>query len=168
MELENRLRAVEDRLAILDLKWLYADNADLKYTDDHRRKPQAEIDVHAWRQAECFSEDAVWDGGVQFGVQNGRQAIYENLRSGGWAFAVHYFTPLQITLRGDEGEGRWSIWQAGTLAKGDRAVFLSGLTEDRYARTSAGWKISYMAFKLRFMTPFEEPWTRRRNEPFKV
>ena len=168
MTTDERLQAIEDRFAILDLKGRYAENADLKYTDDHRRKSQAEVDEIAMLQAAAFTEDATWDGGPQFGVSVGRKAIYESLRSATWSFAVHYFTPLHISVRGDEATGTWSLWQVGTLAKTQDAVFLAAMTRDRYVRTAEGWRISHMALTLRFLTPYNESWSRRRNEPYKV
>jgi len=51
--LEDRLQLLEDRAAILALKAYYARCADEKYTDDHRRKPQAEIDAITRRQVDA-------------------------------------------------------------------------------------------------------------------
>jgi hypothetical protein len=168
VDFEARLRRIEDRFAIQAIKGLYAECADLKYTNDHRRKPQAEIDRMAERQASVFTEDAVWDGGPQFGRQQGRPEIYANLRAGPWSFAIHYFSPLRIDLSADEAEGVWSLWQVGTLSKGEQSVLLSAITKDHYIRTADGWRIRQMMFTLKFMTPFNQPWSARRNEPFTV
>lgn len=60
---EQRLRMVEDREAIRALKAFYARCADEKYTDDHQRREQPEIDAIARRQVDAtFTPDAVWDG----------------------------------------------------------------------------------------------------------
>lgn len=167
-DLAARLQRLEDLEAIRALKGLYTACADAKYSADHRRLPQDEIDVIARRQASVFTEDAVWDGGGQFGVQRGRAVIYENLRAGPWAFAMHHFLPQFIQVDGDTATGTWSLWQVGTLTKGDVSVFLSATTDDTYRRTADGWRQSEMRFSLKFMTPFDEPWSRRKNAPLNL
>lgn len=165
--LEERLRAVEDRDAILRLKAFYAQCADAKYTDDHRRRPQAEVDAITRRQVEAsFTPDAVWDGGPQFGLREGREAIYDHLRAGGWSFALHYFVSPLITLSGDTATGAWMLWQPCTRSRGDRAMLMSAVTEDSYVRTAEGWRMRRMRFTLKFLTPFDRAWTLDRNAPF--
>jgi hypothetical protein len=161
--LEQRLRRIEDIEAIRALKAFYARCADQKYTDDHRRKPQPEIDAIVRRQVSVFTEDAVWDGGAQFGVCDGREAIYDHLRSGGWSFALHYFLSPVIELDGDTARGAWMLWQPCTLEKGNRSVLMSAITEDDYRRTAEGWKMTRMRFTLKFITPFDRPWSLNRN-----
>jgi hypothetical protein len=99
LTLEQRMQRCEDFEAIRALKAFYARCADTKYTDDHRRKPQNEIDAITRSQVEAvFTEDAIWDGGPQFGTLSGREAIYQHLRSGGWSFSLHYFISPVIEL----------------------------------------------------------------------
>lgn len=162
--IEQRLQSVEDRAAICALKAYYARCADEKYTDDHRRKPQIEIDAIARRQVNAtFTEDAIWDGGPQFGVQNGREAIYDGLRRGGWSFALHYFVSPVIEIDGDTAQASWMLWQPCTLADGGQAMLMSATTEDFYVRTSLGWRMQRMLFTLKFITPFDRSWTAARN-----
>ena len=166
-DLEQRLRAVEDREAIRALKAYYARCADEKYTDDHRRKPQDEVDAITRRQVEAtFTADAVWDGGKQFGLREGREAIYNHLRSGGWNFALHYFVSPVITISGDAGQGSWMLWQPCTLTQDDRAMLMSATTEDDYVRTPQGWRMRRMRFTLKFLTPFDRAWSIGRNSAF--
>jgi hypothetical protein len=100
--LATRLQGLEDREAIRALKAYYARCADEKYTDDHHRLPQEAINAITRRQVEAtFTEDAVWDGGPQFGRREGREQIYDHLRSGGWNFSLHYFVSPVIELDGD-------------------------------------------------------------------
>jgi hypothetical protein len=165
--LELRLRAVEDRESIRGLKAYYARCADEKYTDSHERRPQTEIDVIARRQVDAtFTPDAVWDGGPQFGRREGREAIYDHLRSGGWNFALHYFVSPVITLDGDRAHASWMLWQPCTLTAGNRAMLMSATTEDDYVRTEAGWRMTFMRFTLKFITPLERPWSQGRNAVF--
>ncbi len=165
--IEHRLQALEDRAAICALKAFYARCADEKYTDDPRRKPQAEIDAIVRRQVDAtFTGDAVWDGGPQFGIQEGREAIYESLRSGGWSFALHYFVSPVIEITGDTARASWMLWQPCTLSHGDRAMLMSALTEDSYVRTPLGWRMHRMRFTLKSITPYDRPWTAGRNAVF--
>lgn len=164
--LQERIQRLEDLEAIRQLKAFYAMCADAKYTDDHRRRPRAELDRVAREQASVFTDDAVWDGGPQFGRYEGREAIYENLRTGPWSFAVHYFLAPHLVVDGDRAHGHWLLWQPATLADGEVAVLLSAFTDDTYVRTGDGWKIAHMQFTLRFMTPPDTPWSDRRNAPF--
>ena len=73
--LEERILRLEDVEAIRRLKAYYGKYADAKYTDDHQRRPQAEIDTLAREQASVFTEDAIWDNGVgPSGILRGREA----------------------------------------------------------------------------------------------
>ena len=164
--LEQRVRRLEDIEAIRALKAFYAHCADAKYTEDHRRKPPDEIDALTRRQVAVFTEDAVWDGGPQFGVRRGRDAIYEHLRATGWSFALHYFVSPKIEVDGDTARGSWMLWQPCTLTEGNRAMLMSATTDDEYVRTPEGWRMRHMQFTLRFLTPAEESWSERRNALF--
>ena len=112
-----------------------------------------------------FTEDAIWDNGL-FGLFEGRTAIWEFLRATPWKFSVHmYMNPL-IEVDGDTATGSWVIWEVATLEKADRAVFLSATLDDEYVCIDGRWYTSRVAMTNRFLTPFEEPWTVRRNEPY--
>ena len=164
LSLEQRVQRCEDAEAIRALKAFYARCADSKYTDDHRRKPQEEIDAITRRQVETvFTEDAVWDGGPQFGERSGREAIYQHLRTGGWSFSLHYFVSPVIELNGDKAHGSWMLWQPCTFEKDNLAVLMAATTEDDYLRTPSGWQMRRMRFTLKFITPFDQPWSLNRN-----
>ena len=158
--IEERLQRLEDVEAIRQLKAFYALCADSKYTDDHRRKPQTEIDAITRRQVDTvFTEDAIWDGGSQFGAIRGRDAIYDHLRQGRWSFSMHYFLNPHIELAGDRAHATWMLWQPCTFEEGNPCMLMSATTEDDYVRTAQGWRLHHYAFKLKFLTPFDEPWS---------
>ncbi len=159
------LRDLVDVAAIQRLKAIYAKCADEKYSSDHQRKPQDEVDRIAWDQASVFTEDALWDGGP-FGVLRGRQAIYDNLRLGPWKFALHHYLSPLIDIDGDTAHGRWMLWQVGTLTKEETPILLTAVTEDDYVRTPEGWRMSRMVQTLKFMTRVDVSWTLNRNAPF--
>lgn len=163
--LEERIATLETIEAIKRMKAHYARCADAKYTEDHHRKPQEEIDRIAGDQASIFTEDAVWDNGL-FGRFEGRTAIREFLRATPWKFSVHmYMNPL-IEVRGDTATGSWVIWEVATLEESDQAVFLSATLDDEYVRQDGKWYTRKVEMTNRFLTPFEEPWTVRRNQPY--
>lgn len=166
LTLEDRIRRLEDRAAITGLKSYYAKWADAKYTDDHRPKPQDEVDAACRRQVSVFTEDAVWDGGLQFGVIRGREAIYDHLRAKRWSFAMHYFLNPAIELNGDTAHAYWMLWQTCTFAENNVPVFMAATTDDDYVRTREGWRMQRMTFKLKFITRFDQPWSINRNGPF--
>jgi hypothetical protein len=163
--LEERITILEDIEAIKQMKAYYAMCADAKYTEDHQRKPQEEVDGIAWDQASVFSEDAIWDGG-NFGVFKGKKAIYDNLRAGPWKFAVHMFLSPIIEVHGDRANGRWVIWETATLKETDTAVFLAATTEEEYLKIDGRWYTSRVKQTNHFMTPFDQPWSERKNAPF--
>jgi hypothetical protein len=166
--IEDRLRRLEDMEAIRQLKAFYSQCADSKYTTDHHRRPQDEIDAITRRQVDTvFTPDAVWDGGPQFGRLEGRQAIYDHLRAGRWNFALHYFVNPVITLDSDTAHASWMLWQPATLEENDQAVWMSATTEDDYVRTAEGWQLRHYAFKLLFITRFDRPWSDHRDTPFR-
>lgn len=164
--LEERISTLEAIEEIKRLKAFYAKCADLKYTEDHERRPQEEINAVARDQASVFTEDAIWDGG-NFGRFEGREAIYDNLRSGPWKFTVHMFMSPLIEVDGDTATGSWIIWETGTLTKGDTPIFLAATLEEEYRKVDGKWLVSKVRQTNRFMTPFDVPWTINKNAPYK-
>ena len=155
---EERLRIVEDIEEIKHLKAWYAECADGKYTDDHRKKPVEDLDAVAWQQALCFTEDAAWDAG-QFGVLNGRQALFESFRAKPWVFTMHMFMNPHIHVDGDTGTGRWVMWMLGTDEETGRPMHLCGYTNDEYRRVDGRWLFSKVVMTQKFLVPFDQPWT---------
>jgi hypothetical protein len=168
MTLEERVAALEAVEAIRRLKARYAWAADEKYTPDHQRRPQEELDRFALIQAECFTQDAIWDGGAAAGPAVGREAIFQTLRSGPWKMSMHYFLMPHITVDGDRAEGRWYLWQTATMVEKDTPIFMSGMTNDDYIRLDGEWLIGRMRLTVKFITPFHQPWTVNRNDPLVV
>ena len=164
--LEERITRLEDIEAIKNLKAFYGLWGDRKYTADHQRKPQNELDEAARMQTSVFTEDAIWDAGEQFGSQKGREAIFENSRSGPWRFATHMFLSPVIEVHGSTAHGDWVIWQTATLEKNNQSVFLNATTSDDYVKVDGRWFISRTVFKLKFMTPFDQPWSEQKNTPY--
>lgn len=167
LTIEQRVQALEDIEAIKRLKAAYAHAADGKYTSDHRKKPQAEIDRYARIQADLFTEDAVWDGRPQWEHSVGREAFYAVARTSVWSMATHYFTMPHIEVEGDQASGTWYLWQTGTMEATDRAMIMAAVTRDTYRRVSGRWLIAETLFTLKYLTPLDVPWSETRNIPFR-
>lgn len=167
-DLERRVQALEDVEAIKRLKAAYAHAADGKYSADHRKKPQAEIDHYARSQADLFTEDAVWDGRPQWEHSVGREAFFAIARTSVWSMAMHYFTTPHIVVDGDAAHGTWYLWQTGTLEATNRAMIMSAVTQDEYRRVGGRWLIAKTIFTLKYLTALDVPWSETRNVPFRV
>lgn len=160
-------QTIVDIEAIKYLKAYYGKYADEKYTNDHQRKNQTEIDRIARLQSSVFTEDAFWEA-EGFASLEGRAAIYDSLRLGPWSFAVHYYLSPLIEVFGDSATGRWVLWQVGTLTEGNTPIVLSAVTNDEYVRTNEGWRISRMRQTTKFMTRHGVPWSVHKNAPFSI
>lgn len=146
--LEERLARLEAIEAIHALKARYARLADAKYTSAHQR-----VDAAAWRaaaqaQAACFTADAQWFGGAQFGgTIAGRAALAEWFTRSPWRFALHYYVEPQIALTAaDAAEARWRLWQIGVPIDASPPVLLFATTLETYRRTDDEWLIAGMRF----------------------
>ena len=148
-ELEKRVQALEDLEAIKKFKAFYAKACDDKYN------PELMMEV--------FTEDAVWDGGKEFGVYRGRKEIYDFFKqvSESIVFAVHYFIAPNITVEGNKAHGRWYLWQACTF-KDNKAVWLAAFEDDKYEKIDGRWWQKEMKLTLLFETPYEEGWHKKR------
>ena len=145
--LERRIQKIEDIQAIKDLKARYANACDDFYNPE--------------KMGEIFAEDAVWDGGEDFGRYEGRAAIKQFFAdvSKDIEFAMHYFVQPRIELSEDgaTAEAVWYLWQASTL-KGNKAVWLSGFEYDKYRKDDGRWWKPEMKLEILFLTPYEEGW----------
>ena len=166
--LQRRIQVLEDVEAIKRLKAEYAHAADAKYTADHQRKPQSDLDRYARVQADLLTEDAVWDGRPQWEHSVGREAFYEIARTSVWSMATHYFTMPHIAVDGDDAAGTWYLWQTGTMTAGNRAMIMSAVTADTYRRVDGRWLIAKTVFTLRYLTPIDVPWSGTKNVPFRL
>jgi hypothetical protein len=146
-ELERRIQRFEDLEAIRRLKYAYAAVCDDCYNSE--------------RMIPLFTKDAVWDGGEDFGVHRGHDALREFFTgvSQNIEFAVHHFLQPEIDIDkgGKTATGKWYLWQACTF-KGDVGVWISGLEHDKYRKVKGKWLMSEMRLELFFMTPYEEGW----------
>ncbi len=146
---EERIARLEAIEAIHALKARYARLADAKYTSDHRRVDDAAWTATATAQATCFTADAQWFGGTQFGgTITGRAALAEWFTRSPWRFALHYYVAPQLTISSpDSAECRWRLWQIGLPLDGSPPLLLAATTYETYRRTADEWLVSSMRFE---------------------
>jgi hypothetical protein len=149
--LEKRIETLEAVEAIKQLKAKYAAVCDDKYN------PSAAVKL--------FTEDAVWDGGKDFGIYRGRPAIknFFGEVAKNIIFAVHFFLQpiIKINKDGQTASGKWYLWQACTI-KGMGATWIAGLEFDKYRKVDGQWLMSEMRLKLFIMAPYTDGWGKVR------
>jgi hypothetical protein len=155
-ELEARLRQVEDALAIQRMKARYGQLVDARYTKAGP-KPREALEPIAREIASLFTEDAVWDGGPGLGVCRGREAIYERFLAPTLRFSWHFFLKPNLEVTGDTARGTWDILAPCTTTTG-RAMWMTGVEHDEYARGAHGWVHTSMRLELVFLSPYDRGW----------
>src|SRR4051794_4354089 len=111
--IEARLQRLEDIEAIRELKARAGKIADSKYTPDHHKKSQDEVDAIAWQQARLFAPDGQINLGPK-ALARGHQALFENFRFRPWRFALHMYYCPNIACAGDVATGHWVFWCLAT------------------------------------------------------
>ncbi len=149
------MKSVADVIAIQQLKARYAQFADSKYTRAGRRQLRAPLQRAARAQANCFTADAVWDGGKDFGRRLvGRAALFKLFSQGPWQFAMHYYVSPVIEVSADHATGCWRLWQVGIPARSREVVFLMATTQEEYRRERGEWLHSAVRFeRIHFVRP---------------
>ena len=149
VELERRLRRVEDILAIQNLKARYAAFCDDNYNAD-------EI-------AALFTEDAVWESPT-LGRYEGREAIRKFFQgaSGIFSFAIHYSLNGKIEVDGDRGNAQWFLFMPCTLSADNQAMWRAGIDREEYVRVGDEWKFKWKGSTPLFNTPFDQGWAKLR------
>jgi hypothetical protein len=157
--LEQRLADIEAGQAIQLLKARYARLADQKYSADYQRLPAHRMQEVARLQAECFTEDAIWEGGAEFGASlNGRASLQNWFQNSPWCFALHYYGSPEITIDGSRASALWRLWQIALRDDNKQAVLLAAVTSEDYALQADGrWLCSRMRFDQVQMLPMEAP-----------
>lgn len=174
IDIESRLRRLEDIEAIKQLKARYC-----AYCDD---------DYDADGLASLFTEDAVWDGGGTFGRAEGRSGIRRHFSGAGKRVTIarhQVMNPIiDVGVGGDpdSATGHWLLFQPCTNAgpDGEQAVWLAATYADTYRRVAASdgagsigspgpggaeWLIASTMIDVAFFTPFDVGWLDQRFLP---
>jgi len=152
--LAQRVRTLEDIESIKQLKALYC-----KYCDGGWAGPTHDFD----QIAALFTEDAATDGTA--GRTEGRENIRRLYRSyQATPFAFHRITNPIIKVTGDRATGNWHVLVALTRP-GGQAVWVAGIYDEEYLRTTDGWRIKTLKFTPAFITRYEQGWGKERAVP---
>ena len=141
-ELEDRVHRLEDRAAIQDLRFRYHVAVNEKALDSI---------------PDLFTEDAEvhFDG---IGSASGRAeiaALYAEV-VGQSPFIKQFIHNHVITLSGDAATGL-SYLDARTVRDGE-SLLVAARFDDRYRRTSRGWRFESLRLSLYFAVPIASGW----------
>jgi hypothetical protein len=144
-----RLAAIED---IKQLKARYCAFCDADYDPDGL--------------ASLFVEDGVWDGGPEFGLHEGRDAIREFF--GGAAdsivFAAHLVMNPIIEVDGGTATGRWRLIMPCTMkddsGKAEARWLLSDYRES-YVERGGTWLFQSLAVNTQFLATHADGWAQQ-------
>jgi SnoaL-like domain len=139
-DIGDRLTAVEDRLAISELRARYC-----HYLDDGR-----------WTDlVNLFTPDAYFHG---HGLAQGHEEMlrYFSNDKGGIEAAWHRVLTEMTDLDGDRATGL-SHWDCPAVVDGVPTL-MAGRYHDEYVRTPEGWRISRRITRFAYVTPLSEGW----------
>ena len=142
VDLQNRVRALEDANEIRNLKAEYAAACDDNYDPD--------------RIAALFIEDATWES-QGLGRFEGREAIRE--------FLSGHIQPLRLrpALRpepahrsqpGDTARARWYLFMPCTVGDTGNAMWRAGIDDEEYVRVGGRWMFASKKSAPIFNTTF--------------
>lgn len=148
-ELARRIGVLEDIEGIRKLKAHYAALCDTGYDPD--------------QLVALFTEDGVWDGGEEWGIYEGREALWGFFKGASTMlpFALHYMTNPLIEVDGDHATGTWHLFQTCTYAATGDAVFGGARYYEDYIKIDGAWKFSRIRMQSSFWTPYDSGWVKR-------
>jgi hypothetical protein len=146
MDLDARIRRLEDLEAIQRLKHRYWRCLDLKLWDD---------------LAGCFTDDATADYGEGRYRFAGAEAILGFLRGAlgeaSGSVTVHHGHHPEIELTGaTTARGTWALYNYLFNVAQKRSVRIGAYYDDRYVKLAGGWKIAHTGYTY----IFREEWNR--------
>ncbi|EDM80807.1 hypothetical protein PPSIR1_13028 [Plesiocystis pacifica SIR-1] len=147
--IKKRLRTLESRAAIEELRANYARRSDAVFNEPGNASAVALADL--------FTDDGVLDLGP-FGKFEGRDALinaFENLLPQGTKWSTHYIVNPVIEVDGDAATGDW-YYLIDSLPAGEGAqlVQFRGGYSDKYVRVDGEWRIKE-ALTRYFVPPSE-------------
>jgi hypothetical protein len=155
-DLEQRLRAVEDELAVRRRMAAYLRSCDTT-------KDPVDIGSH-------FCDDGVWEGvgrNTEFGRAVGPAAIGDLFRAvpARQPFTVHYLANDEVTVAGDTAFGRWLCFEPSSIRGGTLPVWIGLSYENDFRRVGDTWLLAHLRCDTLFATPYDEGWVRNRFTP---
>lgn len=145
---DERLLALEDKLAIERLKAAYCHAADGGWD-----RPSYNVEA----MAALFVDECMFDAGI-IGSAQGRAELKVLFASfADRHFAFHYVASPSITVSGDEATGRWHLI-ALMIDREEGQLLLGGIYDDEFVRTPEGWRFKTSKLTIAFLNPRERGW----------
>jgi len=144
MSLEDRLRQIEDQIAIRELRYEYCYRIDDRDWDGF---------------AALFTEDSSLDFGP-VGTYNGCDAVREFAKDVVGArhpFLAHMLHNPIIDIEGDSATGRWYFEVPCTFEDGE-AGWIQGTYYDEYRRVDDEWLFSGVVAEFNYFADYDEGW----------
>jgi hypothetical protein len=152
LSLEQRVQALEDRNAVIELCASYNRGVD-------------EYNEALWMSV--WHDDAEYLIGDTFGDHIGAEAINGILHVLRDYFHEmhHYATNIVVTVDGDRGT---ALVDADVTAtdKSGRAMMLAASYQDEFARRDGRWGFTKRDVTLHYATPVSQPWTMKPADRF--
>ena len=134
---KDRIRELEDREAIKELKAAYARGSDAVFNNPGHESAVA--------LSELFTDNGVLDLGP-FGSFEGRPALlnaFENILPQATAWSTHYILSPIIEFDGDDKATATWYFRIESVPQGEGATLTAifGNYTDKYCKTPSGWRI---------------------------
>ena len=149
--LEEQIRRLTAIETIKKLKAQYCAYCDNQYDPDGL--------------ASLFVENAIWDGGDEFGRHEGRKAIREFFSgvSGNILFAAHLVMNPIIEVSGERATGKWRLIMPCTVADSNgvaEAKWLLSHYDEEYSFSDNCWLFNKMIVSSQFYSNHLEGWAK--------
>jgi hypothetical protein len=149
--LEEKVRILEDKEAIRELKARYA------YTLDA-------YDIESF--LDLFVDDIIWES--RKGKNVGKAALRDNVAKSFNImpfFAHMYVAPVIKVLSDTEATGIWYMFEPETLVVNgeEKAVWVCAKYDEQYTKVNGEWKYKKVKADILFQTSFDRGWVKERT-----
>lgn len=132
----------DDREQIKQLKYRYLRTLDTKQWDEFET---------------CFVPEATADyAGLAF-ADRAELVAYMRENLGPSVVTMHHCHHPEITITGDEATGRWYLHDQVISAEWKFRLEGAAFYEDRYVRTSEGWRVAHTGYVRTFEATYDLP-----------
>ena len=113
--------------------------------------------------ASLFTENAIWDGGPEFGCHQGKDAIRKFFAgvSGNILFAAHLVMNPIIEVSGNRAKGKWRLIMPCTVSESTdkvEAKWLLSKYDEEYTLSDDGWLFDKMVVNSQFYSNHLDGW----------
>lgn len=145
MSLEERVRRLEDRHEIAELRYEYCYRVDAfdyegftaLFTDDARIE---------------FGPAGVYEG------RNGVRGFVETVVGGEYDFLSHMVHNPIIDVDGDTATGQWYFEVPYVASGGDTDGWIQGRYDEQYRRVDGTWRFAEIVADFNYITDYQDGW----------